>query len=72
MEHKIVKSSMISSVGYDPDLKKMEVKFKDNSVYEYHNVKEHTHKRFMNAKSLGSHLSEHITPHHRYNKKIKA
>lgn len=71
MEHKPVRSSMIHTVGYDPEQQKMEVTFKNGQTYEYHGIKPVTHAMFVNAKSVGSHLTKHITPHHKFNKKTE-
>jgi hypothetical protein len=64
MEHQPVKSSNILSVGYDPETRKMEVKFVSGGHYCYEDVPPETHAALMSADSIGSHLAKHIRPKH--------
>ncbi len=63
-----VHSSHIASVGYDEKEKRLEVEFKDGSIYSYHNVDSKEHHDLMNARSIGSHLHVHIKHRHTYAK----
>lgn len=60
MKHEPVKSSMIKSIGYDPDSKKMEVKFTNNSIYTHENVEQNDFDDFLNAPSVGKHYNENF------------
>ena len=55
-----VKSSNISSVGYDADEKKLRVKFKSGRTYEYDGIEESTHEDFISAKSIGGFFHKNI------------
>jgi hypothetical protein len=48
-----VKSSNLLSIGYNPNTKKLYVKFQNNSVYEYTDVPDYVFYRFLNAESHG-------------------
>ena len=60
MNHQPVKSSHISSAGYDPDTKTLEVIFKKGSVYRYHDVPEALYRAMMEAELAGKFLNENI------------
>lgn len=62
MRRKPVKSSVVSSVGYDPDTKTMELEFSDGSLYEYYDVPAAIHRRLMEAESVGRFLNRFVTP----------
>lgn len=66
--HSPVKSSMIKSVAYDEDRKILEIKFKNNDIYQYHNVPSTMHKRLISSPSIGKFLANHISPIHKYHK----
>jgi hypothetical protein len=65
MEREKVSSSVISAVGYDPDVKVMEVEFKSGKVYQYQGVSPGTHASLLDAKSKGQFVVENIV-HGRY------
>lgn len=59
MDRKPVVSSQITSIGYDPATKKLEIEFpgrgeKPGSVYEYDNVDQETHDGFFKPEADGS------------------
>ena len=60
MEMQIVESSLIHSVGHDPDTSKMRVKFHSGATYEYDGVSESDHAAFVTASSVGKHFGNHI------------
>jgi len=55
-----VKSSQISSVGYDPEKQKLEVEFKNGSVYEYDNVPQSTYNAFIGSPSVGEYFNRNL------------
>lgn len=64
MKHQDVASSNIKSIGYCPDSKTLEVIFHNGGHYCYEDVSAEKHKELMEAKSLGSHLAQHIKLKH--------
>lgn len=54
MQRHAVQSSVLESVGYDPDAKILELEFREGSIWNYFNFPKPTYKRFINAESLGS------------------
>ncbi len=61
-----VRSSHIVSAGYNPNTKKMYIKFDDTSVYEYCDVHRDLFDQFMQATSHGRFAHGHIYPHRKY------
>jgi hypothetical protein len=55
-----VVSSNIEAVGYDQDAKKLRVKFKKGSTYEYDDVPFSEYEAMMDAESVGSYFASHI------------
>ena len=71
MRHHSVKSSAISSIGYDAETKTMEVQFTNGGLYSYHEVSPEQFAAFRNSDSIGRHFAANISgkfPH----KKIEA
>lgn len=60
MNHIKVDSSDIISIGYDPDVKVLEVLFAAGRMYQYANVPENVYKELMEAESIGGYFSRHI------------
>ncbi len=60
LERKEVKSSNITSIGYDPKGKRLEVEFWNGKLYRYHPVTEEAYKQMMNAESIGSWFYKNI------------
>lgn len=60
MEHTAVQSSNITSVGYDPATRELEVHFKSGGRYRYAGVDARTHAALMGAESVGAHFHKHI------------
>jgi hypothetical protein len=55
-----VSSSNLASVGYDPELRILEVEFLNRSVYQYLNVPSYVYSGLMGASSHGSYLDSHV------------
>lgn len=54
MDRKVVSSSNLASIGYDPNTEILEVEFaKTGRVYEYYNVPQFMFDRLMEAPSHG-------------------
>lgn len=64
MNRQPVVSSNIRSVGHDPATNTMHVEFNNGGVYEYEGVTTEKHAALMKSGSIGSHLHQHIKPHH--------
>src|SRR5882672_12522818 len=57
MEHKIVKSSTIQSIGYDAKEKILEVLFNSGGLYRYSGVSKEVADAFLNSDSKGSYFA---------------
>lgn len=64
MQRKPVSSSNIVSVGYNPEIKTLEVEFKGGGVYSYPGVTDNKYHELINADSIGSHFHKHIRGTH--------
>ena len=64
MEMHPVKSSMASSVGYDPDSKMLYVQYTSGVRYRHANVPPAKFDALMASPSKGVYLNTHIKPHH--------
>jgi len=60
MEREAVSSSLVESVGYDPDEAVLEVELENGRVYQYMEVPESTYQAFLAADSLGRYFNRHI------------
>ena len=60
MNRTAVSSSHLSSLGYDPETRTLEVEFLDGSVYEYSHVPEQVYRGLMAASSHGGYFDEHV------------
>ncbi|KJV34733.1 KTSC domain-containing protein [Luteibacter yeojuensis] len=60
MKREKVESSVIAAVGYDADLKVLELKFTSGACYRYTQVDELLHARLMTAPSLGRFFDREI------------
>lgn len=61
-----VSSSTLSSVGYDPAFRTLEVQFKNRSVYQYVNVPDSVHQGLMSAPSKGRYLDRVVKGVYRF------
>lgn len=55
-----VSSSIIRSIGYDPNIQTLEVEFSNGGVYQYANVPIELHEALMSAGSHGSFFGTEI------------
>lgn len=62
MRHQKVISDHITSIGYEPTDRTLEVKFANGSVYQYRGVSETTHKQFLASPSHGQFFHHEIKP----------
>ncbi len=60
MEMISVSSSAISAIGYDPDSRRMKIKFKQGETYDFCNVPEHIFNGLLSASSKGTYYNDHI------------
>lgn len=60
MKHVSVDSSMITSIGHDPDTNTLSVKFKNGKTYNYDGVPADVHQSLMDSSSVGKFLNSHI------------
>lgn len=61
-----VKSGQIESIGHEGNT--LAVKFRSGGVYHYHGVSSAQFAELQKAESLGSHLTKHIKPKHKFTK----
>ena len=55
-----VVSSMIDSIGYDPDIKTLEVTMLSGDTYDYYEVPQEVYDAFINAPSAGRFFDDYI------------
>lgn len=65
MEMKMVISSAIKAIGYDPITKRMKIRFAEGQTYDFCHVPENVHKALFGANSIGTYYNNHIKD--RYN-----
>lgn len=58
MQHTLVNSSMITSMGHDPDKEVMEIKFKNGKTYTFQDVDTESFEALRDAPSVGKHFNE--------------
>lgn len=63
-----VKSSNLRSVGFDPNVKILEIEFTNGGVYEYYNVPESVYRELMAASSHGKYFHANISKVFNYRK----
>lgn len=64
MQRNIVKSSNISSVGYDPGTSTLEVESKSGGIFHYAGVEQRQFDELMAAESIGKHFHGNIRKCH--------
>ncbi|HVG08047.1 MAG TPA: KTSC domain-containing protein [Thermoanaerobaculia bacterium] len=69
MRRSLVSSSAISSVGYDPKAKVLELEFSSGGVYDYYEVPRKVYTALMSAESKGRFVSEQIRGQYRSEKR---
>jgi hypothetical protein len=60
MEHRPLRSSTVASAGYDSATMRLEIAFRNGSLYEYSNVPEMVFDGLMAATSAGKYLNQYI------------
>ena len=60
MDRTPIRSSGITSVGYDPRRRVLEVEFLDGSLYQYDDVVVDEHDALLAAESKGGYFNAHI------------
>jgi hypothetical protein len=60
MNRKVVNSSMIGSIGYDPAGQVLEVEFNDGAIYQYYGVGEALYTDLLNAPHKENFFDERI------------
>ncbi|MBW2739381.1 MAG: KTSC domain-containing protein [Deltaproteobacteria bacterium] len=60
MEMIRVNSSAIIAVGYDPQTRRMKIKFSQGSTYDFCRVPEHIFQGLLRAGSKGTYYNDHI------------
>lgn len=55
-----VESSDLASLGYDKEMKILEVEFVSGSVYQYVNVPENVYIELLKSESKGGYFNKHI------------
>jgi hypothetical protein len=68
MNRTLVTSSNVASVGYDPELKVLEIEFKNQSVYQYADVPPEKYDGMLHAESVGKFLNSEIKGTYEYTK----
>lgn len=58
----LVESSNIASIGYEPEIKKLHVKFKSGGLYTYDNVPFEVYESFLKSESKGRFFQQSIRP----------
>ena len=69
MRRSLVSSSAISSVGYDPKARVLEVEFSSGAVYDYYGVPPKVYASLMSAESKGQFLSRKIRDRYRFERR---
>ena len=61
MERDFIESSMISSIGYDPETATLEIEFNSNNqVWQYYDFPEHLWYEFESSESKGKYFLREI------------
>lgn len=63
-----VQSSNLTSVGYDPSSRTLEIEFNHGGVYEYYDVPQPEYDGLMAAGSHGTYFNQNIKDHYRYSR----
>lgn len=60
MQREPVESEALVSVGYDADMRVLEIEFTGGTVYRYFDVPASAYADLMTAASLGEHFAHHV------------
>lgn len=61
-----VKSSVVAAIGYDYRGRKLFVEYVSGNLYRYDDVPAGVHRDFMDARSKGEYLNDHILGQYEY------
>lgn len=64
MDKERVKSSVIASVGYDPEAEVLEVQFHSRRTYRYFGVPPRVYQELLEADSIGGYFNTVIKPNY--------
>ena len=62
----VVKSSAITSIGYDEKTRILEIEFKNGTVYRYKEVPRHIYDELRKADSAGAYVNANIRDKYDY------
>lgn len=68
MDRQQVRSSNVAAIGYDPNVRILEVEFHSRTVYEYRGVPPEEYAALVRAPSIGRYLSARIKGRYPYRK----
>lgn len=68
MNRQLVSSTDISSVGYNPDSRTLEIEFNSGGIYQYFSVPQGVHDALMGANSHGKYFNQNIRDVYRCSK----
>jgi len=60
IERKVVDSTSLVSMGYDPESKTLEIEFPKAAVYRYHDVSAEQFRALAEAPSIGTHFASYV------------
>jgi hypothetical protein len=64
MDREYVESSMIKSIGFDPNTSTLEVEFNSGAIWQYYDVLESTYYEMKSASSIGKFFHANIKGHY--------
>ncbi|SFG92583.1 KTSC domain-containing protein [Desulfotomaculum arcticum] len=65
MEREYIESSMIRSIGFDPNTSTLEIEFNSGAVWQYFDFPESSWYEFRNSESKGKYFNREIRNHYR-------
>ena len=65
MERQLVESCNLKTVGYDNNLKNLEIEFDSRMVYQYQNVPSRIYANLLSAQSTGTFFTDKIKNRYR-------
>lgn len=60
MKRHPVSSSLLETVGYDPETETLEIELENGCVYQYRDVTESTYNELLEADSIGRYFNRYI------------
>ena len=55
-----VVSSNVARIGYEPDIYRLHIEFKNGACYEYANVSMDLYEKIMDSESIGRAIQQHL------------